>query len=134
MGLQKGWKPIPQSLKIVSILLTLWYLMAVMGIGKWPVKGFPLLGMFIFGSAAIIIVLLLYLLAPITFWYGLWNRKNWTAIFILSLIGFFLLNSVTAYIRVPEHFGSSAMFFVDAIINVIFFVVIYRQRSYFDKK
>lgn len=133
MGKEKGWKPIPLSLKIVAIVLTFWYSMAVMGIGMWPVKGFPFLGVFIYGSTAIIVVLSLYLLAPITFWYGLWNRHNWTAKFILSLIGFFLFNSVTAYIRVPEHFGSSAMFFLDAAINIIFLIVIYKTRSYFEK-
>ena len=134
MGLEKGWKPIPLSLKIVSVVLTFWYSMAVFGIGSWPVKGFPFLGVFVYGNTAVIIVLSLYLLAPIIFWYGLWNRHNWTAKFILSLIGFFLLNSLIAYIKVPEHFGSSSMFFADATINTIFFITIYKKRSYFEKK
>jgi len=133
MEIKKGWKPIPLSLKIISIISTLWYLMAVISIGVIAKQGFPFLGVFTFGLPAMIIVILFYFLAPATFIYGLWNRHSWTAKFALSYIGFFLLNSIIAYISLPEHFASSSMYFADLIANIIFFVVIYKTRSYFKQ-
>jgi hypothetical protein len=127
-----GWKPIPLSLKILAGVFIFWSVMAVITIGMIAESGFPFLGMLITGLSAVIIVLLLNVVAPITFLFGLWNRKSWTAKFGLSYIGFFLLNSAIAYAVLAGQFVSAPFYFPE-VANVIFFVVIYKTRIYFEK-
>ena len=85
--------------------------------------------MFVYGNVASLIVLLLDVVAPITFLIALWNRKSWAATFALSYIAVFILNSTVALFTVREQLGLIQIL-IPTIANVIFFIVIYRTRSY----
>ena len=130
MRKEKGWKTIPLSLKILFVLLVLWTLGSVLNISNRYESGLPFLGVFVYGIAAILIVLLLDIAAPITFLFALWNRKSWAASFALSYIAFFILNSVIAFFTFREQLGLMQIL-IPTIANVIFFIVIYKTRSYF---
>ena len=129
MGLEKGWKPIPLSLKILFVVFILWTIGSVLGISTRYESGFSFFGAFVYGIVASLIVLLLNVVAPITFLFALWNRKSWAATFALSYIAVFILNSTVALFTVREQLGLIQIL-IPTIANVIFFIVIYRTRSY----
>ena len=130
MGKEKGWKPIPLSLKILFVLFVLWAIGSVLAISTRYESGLPFLGAFVYGIVAGLIVLLLDIVAPITFLFALWNRKSWAASFALSYIAVFILNSAVAFFTVREQLGLMQIL-IPTIANIIFFIVIYRTRSYF---
>ena len=130
MGKETGWKPIPLSLKILFVVFVLWTIGSILAISTRYVSGLPFLGVFVYGIVAILIVLLLDIAAPITFLFALWNRKSWAASFALSYIAFFILNSTIAFFTFREQLGLMQIL-IPTIANVIFFIVIYKTRSYF---
>ena len=130
MEKEKGWKPIPLSLKILFVVFILWSIGSVLSISTRYESGLPFLGVWINGVLAGIIVLLLDIMAPITFLFALWKRKFWAATFALSYIAFFILNSIVAFFIFREQLGLIQII-IPTIANVIFFIVIYRRRSYF---
>ncbi len=127
---EKGWKPIPLSLKILFVLFVLWSIGSVLAISTRYKLGLPFLGVFVYGIVASLIVLLLDVVAPITFLFALWNRKSWAASFALSYIAIFILNSTIAFFTFREQLGLMQIL-IPTIANIIFFIVIYRTRSYF---
>ena len=130
MGIEKGWKPIPLSLKILFVVFVLWSIGSVMNITERSESGLPFFGVFVYGYVASLIVLLLDVVAPLTFLFALWNRKSWAASFALSYIAVFILNGIVAFFTVREQLGIPQIL-IPSIVNVIFFIVIYKTRSYF---
>ena len=130
VGIEKGWKSIPLSLKILFVLFVLWSIGSVMNISARHEFGLPFFGLFVYGYVASVIVLLLDVAAPITFLFALWNRKAWGATFALSYIAVFILNGAVAFFTVREQLGIPQIL-IPSIVNVIFFIVIYKTRSYF---
>ena len=131
MGLEKGWKPIPLSLKILFVVFILWTIGSVMNISGRYESGLPFFGVFVYGNVASLIVLLLDVVAPITFLFALWNRKSWAVSFALSYIAVFIFNGIVAFFTVREQLGIPQIL-IPSIVNVIFFIVIYKTRSYFN--
>ncbi len=72
-----GWKPIPLPLKILFVVFIFWMVGAVMNLPNLIENGLPLFGTFVYGMAAVLVVLLLDIIGPITFLFALWNRKSW---------------------------------------------------------
>ena len=128
-GIENGWKPIPLSLKILFVVFVLWSIGSVMNISERYESGLPFFGMFLYGFYASLIVLLLDVVAPLTFLSALWKRKSWAAPFALSYIAVFVLNGIVAFFTVREQLGIPQIL-IPSIVNVIFFVVIYKTRSY----
>ena len=128
-GIEKGWKPIPLSLKILFVVFVLWTIGSIFAVSTRYELGLPFFGVYVYGIAAGIIVLLLDVLAPITFLFALWNRKSWAASFALSYIVVFILNSAVAFFTVREQLGLPQIL-IPLVANIIFFIVIYRTRSY----
>ena len=129
MEIEKGWKPIPLSLKILFVVFVLWTIGSVLNISTRYESGLPFFGVFVYGISASLIVLLLDVVAPITFLFALWNRKSWAVSFALSYIVVFMLNTIVALFTVREQLGLPQIL-IPLIANVIFFIVIYRTRSY----
>ena len=130
-GIEKGWKPIPLSLKILFVVFVLWVIGSVFAISERSESGLPFFGMYVYGTVAGLIVLLLDVVAPLTFLFALWNRKSWAVSFALSYIVIFILNGVVAFFTVREQLGIQQIL-IPSIVNVIFFIVIYKTRSYFN--
>ena len=126
----KGWKPIPLSLKILFVVFILWSVGSVLNAPNLYKSGLPLFGVFVYGVTAILIALLLDIVGPMIFLYALWNRKSWAAIWALSYISAFILNSTVAFFTVREQLGL-VQILIPTIASVIFFIVIYKKRSYF---
>jgi len=102
---QTGWKPIPLSLKILSVLFVLWIIGSVMNISARYELGLPFFGMWVTGIIASVIVLLLDIVGPIAFLFGLWNRKSWALPVAYTYMGIFILNSAVALFTVREQLG-----------------------------
>ena len=133
MKKQTGWKPIPLPLKILFVLFVLWSIGSVFAIPARHESGLPLLGVFVYGFAAGLIVSLLDIVGPITFLFALWNRKSWGASFALSYIAVFILNSTVAFFTVKEQLGLIPIL-IPLLFNLGFFIFIYRSRWYFIEK
>lgn len=131
MEKEKGWKPIPLSLKILFVVFVLWSIGSLFAIPTRYDLGLPFFGVFVYGIVASLIVLLLDVVAPITFLFALWNRKSWAALFAFSYIAVFILNSTVAIFTVREQLGLPQILF-PLVANIVFFVVIYKTRSYFE--
>ncbi len=133
MEKDKGWKPIPLSLKILFVVFILWSVGSVLNAPNLYTSGLPLFGLFVYGVTAILVALLLDIVGPMTFLYALWNRKSWATIWALSYISVFILNSIIAFFTVREQLGLMQIL-IPTIASVVFFIVIYKKRSYFEKK
>jgi len=129
---EKGWKPIPLSLKILFVVFVLWSVGSVMNLPNLFENGLPLFGNFVYGITAALIVLLLDIIGPMTFLFALWNRKSWAAKWAFSYIGIFILNSAVALFTVREELGLPQIL-VPTIASIIFLVVIYWQRNYINR-
>ena len=127
---EKGWKPIPIALKVLFVVFVLWTIGSIFAIPTRYNLGLPFLGVFVYGILALLIVLILDIIAPITFLFALWNRKSWAALFALSYITFFIFNSIIAFFIFREQLGLIQIL-IPTIANLIFFIVIYKTRSYF---
>lgn len=130
MAKEMGWKPIPLSLKILFVVFILWSIGSVFAIPMRYESGLPFLGVFVYGIVASLIVLLLDVVAPITFLFALWNRKLWAASFAFSYIAVFILNSTVAIFTVREQLGLMPIL-IPLLVNIIFLTVIYKKRNYF---
>jgi len=125
-----GWKPIPLPLKILSVIFILWSIGAVLNIPNLYESGLPLLGVFVHGIVAVLIIVLLDIIGPIIFLFALWYRKPWAVLWAFCYIGFFILNSIIAFFAVREQLGLIQIL-IPTIISTIFIIVIYTKRSYF---
>ena len=129
---EKGWKPTPLPLKMLFVLFILWSVGSVMNLPNLYENGLPLFGVFVYGTTAVLIVLLLDIIGPMTFLFALWNRKSWAAKWAFSYIGIFILNGVVALLTVREELGLPQIL-VPTIASIVFFVIIYWKRNYFEQ-
>jgi hypothetical protein len=125
----KGWKPIPVSLKIVSVLLILWVLGSLLAISGRYQEGLPLFGVWVSGIRAAIVVLILDIIGPLTFLYALWNRKSWGIIVAYSYLGVFILNHIVALFIFKEQLGLMPIL-IPSLVNLIFLILIYKNKTY----
>jgi len=128
----KGWKPIPLALKILSVVLILWAIGAVMNLPNLLENGLPLFGVFVYGVLAVLVVLLLDIIGPITFLFALWNRTSWGPKWAFTYLGIFILNSAVAFFTAREQLGLPQIL-ISTVASIIFFAVIYWKRGYFDR-
>ncbi len=127
---QKGWKPIPLPLKVLSVVLIFWAAGSAMNLPNLLENGLPLLGVFVYGMTALVVVLLLDIIGPLIFLFALWNRKSWATKWAFTYLGIFILNSAVAFITVREQLGLP-LILVPTFVSIIFFAVIFWQRDYF---
>ena len=125
MKIEKGWKPIPLSLKILFIVFIFWSVMTLVTIKFAFDVGYPILGIMFDGVSGLIIAFLLVFLAPLIFVYALWNRYKWGPKFALIYIGFFIINNAVALALLQDKLGLPQILF-PLIANVVFFIVIYQ--------
>ena len=130
MRIEKGWKPIPLSLKILSIVFLFWSVMTLVNIKFAFDIGYPIFGIIFDGALGVVIALLLNFLAPLIFVYALLNRYSWGPKYAMTYISFFIINNTVALALLQVQLGLPQILF-PLIANVIFFIVIYKTRSYF---
>lgn len=126
----KGWKSLPISLKILSIVLLLWAVMSVAVLVMMPEREIGFFGFMLTGTAAAVVVLLLDFISPLLFLYAMWKKLKWGANFGMLYNGIFILNSIVALFTFREVFGNAIYF--PLIASTIFFYIIYRERNYFS--
>ncbi len=127
---EKGWKPIPKSLKILSCVFVFWAVMTLPNIKFALNVGYPLVGVIFNGALGVVIALLLNVLAPLIFVYALWNRYHWGLAFAMTYIAFFIVNNTIALIWLQKQIGLPEILF-PLLANVVFLGVIYRTKKYF---
>ena len=126
----KGWKPIPLSLKILSIFLFLWAVMSIVVLVTSPEREIAFFGFLLKGTPSAIVIVLLDFISPLIFLYAMWKRLKWGASFGMLYNGIFILNSIVALFTFREVFGNAIYF--PLIASTIFFYIIYRERNYFS--
>ncbi len=129
---QKGWKPIPLALKILTIMMILWSVGSAMNLTNLLENGLPLLGRFVHGLSAFLVVLLLDFIGPAVFLYALWNRKPWGPKWAYFYIGLFIINGLVALLTVRDQVGLLQIL-VPSLVCAIFLAVIYWKRAYFSR-
>ena len=133
MEKEKGWKPIPLSLKILFIIFILWIIGSIFAIkGRYDL-GLPFFGIFVYGIVASFIVLILDIIGPILFLIGLWNKKTWAPIVALTYISIFILNSLVAIFTIRDELGFIPIL-IPLLFNVVFLIIIYSNKKYFNLK
>lgn len=126
-----GWKPIPLTLKILSVLMALWAVGAVMNLPNLMDGGLPLFGVFVGGTVALLVVLVLDILGPLLFLYALWTRKSWGPNWAALYMGIFILNSVVAFFTVRAELGLPQIL-VPTVATLLFLAVIRSKQDYFS--
>ncbi|MBS9718980.1 hypothetical protein ACFFUT_04650 [Pseudohalocynthiibacter aestuariivivens] len=125
-----GWKPIPLALKILSVVMVVWALGSAMNLPNLMENGLPVLGIFVFGIGAFLVVLFLDFTGPAIFFYALWNGKPWGVKWAFFYIGLFILNGIVALLTVSDRLGL-AQILVPNLVSLLFLAVIFWKRSYF---
>ncbi len=133
MNSPSGWKPIPISLKIIFVLISLWVVGSIFAIPMRAESGLPFFGLYLYGVPAILILALLDIVAPIIFLVGLYKRKSWAPCVAYIYMSVFVLNSLVALFTVREELGTMPIV-MPALFTLIFMGVIYRRRDYFEQK
>ena len=128
---QTGWRPIPLPLKILAGVMVLWAIGSIANLSNLMENGLPMLGIFVFGIGAFLVVLFLDFIGPGVFLYALWNRKRWGAKWAFFYIGLFILNGFVALLLVRDTLGLMQILMPN-FISMVFLAVIYWKRSYFD--
>jgi len=129
---EKGWKPIPVPLKLLSVVFVLWMIGAVMNLPNLYENGMPVFGTFVYGMNAAILPLLLDFIGPVTFLFALWSRKSWAANWAFAYNGIFILNNAIALFTVREVLGMSQIL-GPTIASLIFLALIFWKRDYFKQ-
>jgi len=127
-----GWKPIPLTLKALSVVFVLWSVGAVANLPNLMENGLPLFGTFVYGTSAVMIVAFLDILGPLVFLFALWTRKTWAVKWALTYIGLFVLNSIVALFTVRAELGVPQIM-GPTIASLIFLAIIYWKRDYFNQ-
>lgn len=128
---ETGWRPIPMPLKILFPVFILWVIGSVMNLPYLYENGLPLFGNFVNGTAAVLIAVILDIIGPMTFLFGLWYRKSWAAKWAFAYIGFFVLNGMVALFTVRDTLGLPQIL-GPTIVGVVFIAVIFWKRGYFE--
>lgn len=129
---EHGWKPIPTSLKILFGVLVFWTLGSMMGLSMRYEAGLPFFGVYVYGLIAGLVVVLLDVVAPVTFLFALWTRKSWGPKFACTYMSLFILNSVVAFFMFREQLGL-VQILIPTLVNIIFMGVIYASRKYLEQ-
>jgi len=130
MAKEKGWKPIPLSLKIIFVVLILWSIGSVLNLSNIYESGIPFFGLWISGIIASLFAVLLDIVGPITFLFGLWTRKSWAPLIAYTYMTIFILNGIIALFTFKDQLGLIQIL-IPNIAEIIFLIVIYKTRSYF---
>ena len=125
-----GWKPIPLSLKILFVILILWVIGSLFAIQQRYELGLPFFGLYIYGISASLMVMVLDVLVPATFLFGLWTRKNWAPLVAYTYMTIFLINGIIALFTFREQLGLIQIL-IPNIAELIFLIVVYSKRKYF---
>ena len=125
-----GWKPIPLALKVLSIVMGLWAIGSAMNLPNLMANGLPVLGTFVFGIGALLVVLFLDFIGPLVFFSALWTRKSWGVAWAFFYIGLFILNGIVAFFTVSDQLGF-VQILVPNLVSLVFLAVIFWKRSYF---
>lgn len=127
-----GWKPIPLPLKILSGVFVLWVVGAAMNLPNLMTNGLPLFGQFVFGAAALPLVIYVDVIGPLVFLFALWTRKSWGVKWVFAYNGLFILNNMIAFFVLRDVLGLPQIL-VPTFVSALFLGVIFWQRGYFAK-
>lgn len=115
--------------EILFGIFILWAIGSVFALSTRAELGLPFFGSMISGLSAILVVLILDIICPLTFLYSLWYRKSWGVNFAYGYISIFLLNSLFAMSMYSGILGFFPIF-IPFAINIVFIAVIYLHKSY----
>lgn len=93
-------------------------------------NGLPVLGTFVFGIGALLVVLFLDFIGPLVFFYALWNSRPWGVSWAFFYIGLFVLNGIVALFTVSSQIGL-VQILVPNLVSLVFLAAIFWKRSYF---
>lgn len=127
---QAGWKPVPRALKALCVAMVLWAIGSAVNLPNLMENGLPLLGVFVFGISALLVVAFLDFIGPLIFFYALWNRKAWGVRWAFFYIGLFILNGIVALFTLRNELGL-VQILVPNFVCMLFLAVICWKRSYF---
>ena len=130
MNKTKGWKPLPLSLKILFVILTLWVIGSIFAIPMRAESGLPFFGLYFYGITAIIVLTLLDIVAPIIFLVGAWKRKHWAPKVAFTYMGIFVANSFVAFFTVREELGALPII-MPALFTIVFMIIVHKNKNYF---
>ena len=133
MKRETGWRPIPLSLKIVSVLYVPWVLGSIMRLGQIYESGIPVLGVMTSGLIPLSVAFLLDVAGPVIFLFGLWNRIGWVWGFALGFMSLFVLNSVAAFVTLRDELGVPAILIPSAVI-LFFLAVVLVNKEHFQSR
>lgn len=156
MAHEKGWKPLPISLKIFFVIYTISLVFSLLGL--WSIYKItqlddPIVRFQVHAILAIVLLFLLNIVASIILLVALWNRYAWGWKYGILYAGYFILDGVRAIISLPAkmevvksqvpapqpvleaaYFGALLGTGFNITLSILFLIVIYTKRDYFRGK
>lgn len=127
-----GWTPIPLPLKILSGVFVLWMTGAAINLPNLITHGLPLFGTFVFGAAALPLVIYVDVIGPLIFLFALWTRKSWGVKWAFAYNALFIINNTIAFFVLHDVLGLPQIL-IPTFVSVLFLGVVFWHRGYFDK-
>ncbi len=135
---QKGWKPLPISLKIlfviylISIVVGFFPLLLSLLIGEFP--EIPFFGIRVSGIISLFLYSLM-LFAGVAFLIVLWNRYDWGWVYGMVFLSFLVIDGLVSIIFDKSTFQNTTLIISALpgfIFQLIFLFVLYKHKKYFD--
>lgn len=147
-----GWKPLPTAIKVIWVIMIIGVALSLFSTISVYFTGVSILGFFVSGLFAVL-VSLIFLAAAILLIIAIFKRKTWAANFGMGYFLFFTLNGLLGMIGLRARLGdidpellvmvpsapqilyisSVVGILIGSIVNLLFFYLVYRNRSYFEK-
>jgi hypothetical protein len=150
MAKQKGWSPLPLSLKVIFVILVIGVVSSLFGLISVAQAGFSFLGIYVTGIAGVAVFGLTVIAAGLLA-IAFWNRYSWAGKYGIGYFGFFIANGLLGILNIPRMLalvGSSfqsvpgaelilyvsgvTSIIVGTVVNVVFLILVYRNKSYFE--
>jgi len=125
-----GWRPMPLSLKIIFVLLVFWIIGTIFNLSNIYRLGIPFFGLWTIGIIASFFAILLDIVGPTIFLFGLWTRKSWTPLIAYIYMPIFIINGVIAFFTFREQLGLLQIL-IPNIVELFFLMVVYSKSKYF---
>ncbi|MEN9626211.1 MAG: hypothetical protein RL557_539 [archaeon] len=130
----------PLSLRVIFVVLVLGVISSLWFIPSISLAGYPLVAWTLYGNAALVSFFIFNIILTIVIFVGMWNRAAWTWELGILYFAFFILTNAWTFFDIVRsslplvgvYIYSMILNGISVIINVVFLIIMYRQRFYFE--
>ncbi len=102
MEQEKGWKPLPLSLKFLFVIFSLGVISSIYSLFSISKNGYSLFSFELYGLSAILLLLLINIVGVLIILVGFWKRQSWVWGYSIGYLFFIVINSILSMLNIPN--------------------------------